>query len=319
LGFSKLKSNLVVAVVNRGYHNLGEFDFTSFEYKNDKQEFKWEKHKFGMRFDFDSLPEGTSSTVIKLYVSFGGNFILPDHLQPVSAFFAVQTDSHFNKSVAVSIEHCSCETNNLRFAVCSSSFPPYEFDEVVNGTFTKRCAIIERTSFSTLVVVERCFLWKLCDILLSPIRKAFEDYYCAMYTKRTAKCRWEIYLYITQYLSTRISQLEEDALRNGRTLNTYTHVKVYHRMENFELDICLDEEEKREGWHVLLSRRKLEVSKSRLDHKKLVMPVTFKMELRSDSGNASDLNHNFEFNNVKQEIQLTLTLSVEGKSYIAAI
>ena len=286
------------------YHNIGELDITSFTYKNDAQEFIWKKHKFSIKFACGCLPPETPSALFEVYASFGDNFILPEKMTPVSAFFAIKCNREFLKSVSVSIEHCAVKTKHLRFAVCSSPFPPYEFEETDKGNFTKGCGTIERTRFSIFVVAFKKILFS---------RKAPISYFIAMYTKRGENDIWEVYLYIIKNLQTIITELEEEALKKGLTRNTHTSATLPKTVKSFKLHTSFDEEEKEKGWRNLSSGKDINIARSRIDGcPRLSQPAIFKVRLTKRTLDSS-LEHNYEIENAEQENSLTLTLAQEGK------
>ena len=258
-------------------------------------ELTWRKNKFCIKFDSESLiiPLGGFKL---LYASLGESCILANNMKLIRTLFAIMTDCQFKKSLAVSIEHRSV----IKKSICSSLSHPSVFEEVDGPTEE-----FEGISISMFIAKVRdtlkYYLWS------PPV------FYVAMYTKRE-NYTWEVYVYVTKCSATYKNMIAEDAQKYGSRLNTHTVAMLHDHVDNFEINTCLDPDEKKEGWRVVSKKKKKTIFKSRIeDCSCAIIPATFKVELKIEGNIASDLNHNFNLENAKQENSLTLTLARKGK------
>uniref|UniRef100_A0A1X7SS50 ZU5 domain-containing protein n=1 Tax=Amphimedon queenslandica TaxID=400682 RepID=A0A1X7SS50_AMPQE len=111
----------------------------SFFIQNYAQLLNWEK--YGLRI---TVPEGAvppSETIeVAITALVGGEFILPEDSELVSAVYTINVSKPLLKPVQLEIQHCvSIETpshaNYLSFVTSSNDQSPFEFQSVDNGSF----------------------------------------------------------------------------------------------------------------------------------------------------------------------------------------
>ena len=100
----------------------------------------WEE--YGLRI---AIPQGAvqqSDTVeVAITALVGGEFILPEDTELVSAVYAISVSKPLLKPVQLEIQHCvsiekSAHSNYLSFATAHSDCPPYHFQPVKGGKFS---------------------------------------------------------------------------------------------------------------------------------------------------------------------------------------
>ena len=100
----------------------------------------WEE--YGLRI---AIPQGAvqqSDTVeVAITALVGGEFILPEDTELVSAVYAIFVSKPLLKPVQLEIQHCvsiekPAHSNYLSFATAPSEYPPYHFQPVEGGIFS---------------------------------------------------------------------------------------------------------------------------------------------------------------------------------------
>ena len=113
---------------------------TSFLLQSDSQFFKWED--YGLRI---TIPQGAvplcSDVEVAITAVVGGEFILPEDTELVSAVYAISVSKPLLKPVQLEIQHCvsiekPAHSNYLSFATAHSDRPPYHFQPVEGGIFS---------------------------------------------------------------------------------------------------------------------------------------------------------------------------------------
>ena len=121
----------------------------------------WEE--YGLRI---AIPQGAvqqSDTVeVAITALVGGEFILPEDTELVSAVYAISVSKPLLKPVQLEIQHCvsieePAHSNYLSFATAPIDQPPYQFEPVEGGEFPigSRYGSLFITKFSLWNVFER--------------------------------------------------------------------------------------------------------------------------------------------------------------------
>ena len=94
----------------------------------------------------------------------GGEFILPEDTELVSAVYAISVSKPLLKPVQLEIQHCvsiekPAHSNYLSFATAPSSCPPYHFQPVEGGIFSigNRYGGISLSGFSIWSIIKKKF------------------------------------------------------------------------------------------------------------------------------------------------------------------
>ena len=287
-------------------------DNRKFIYHNNAMEWKCEDHNFSMTFQSDSLPTGTTESIVEVSVNTAEDYVLPELCIPVSSFFSIKCPHKFQKNVLVCIEHYSAETSDLSFVVSCSLCPPYKFEFLGGGVFYKRYSTIERSEFSIYAVV------------LTRIRTGRWPrmmYYCALYISPPEDFTWTVYIYITKDSATNRNAIDNDSKHELSKLKTYTVATANHTVDNFTLDISLSEEEIAQGWKIPPGNTNaITISRRRIDRCRGVPTLAnFKIILdNSKISNSSRLVHSYKIADVDQEntLSLIITPQILGNYYL---
>ena len=225
------------------------FDTLSFDYKGGTEIWSWKDHGFEMEFQCDSLLPGVMKSSIKVSVSLMDDFMLPENTMPVSAFFTINCEHQLIKNVLLKIEHCAINESFLTFAI-SSSTSPYNFELVKDGKFIGRYGKIQRSNFSTFVILLQG--WKsLVDI---------PTLYIALYSRTQNEKTWKIYLFVTLFTEFHKLNLRNYASEHGLTIKDYSEatIKALRRdastevpLAALEMDYSVSQENKKKGFCVL--------------------------------------------------------------------
>ena len=278
-------------------------DNRNFIYHNNAMEWKCEDHNFSMIFQSDSLPTGTTESIVEISVTPGEDYLLPEPCIPVSSFFSINCQHKFHKNVSVSIEHCSAETSDLSFVVSCSSNPPFQFELLGGGVFYKRYGIIERKEFSIFGIVTRIRTGRWPHMM----------YYCALYISPPDDFTWRVYIYIAKDSATNRNAIEKDPKNEMTKLEAYTVATANHTVDNFTLDISLNEEEIAQGWKLPGNINPITIPRRRIDRCRGVpTPANFKIILdESKISSSSRFVHSYRIAEVNQENSLTLTVPAQ--------
>ena len=136
--------------------------------KSDAAELDWQDYGFKI-----VVPEGAVSPLdtVKVHVTalVGGEFILPENTELVSAVYAISVSKPLLKRVQLVIQHCvSIETSDhikcLSFATAQDHQSPYQFQPVHIGKFFigERCGSISITNFSLWSIIMKNLRRLLC-------------------------------------------------------------------------------------------------------------------------------------------------------------
>ena len=94
----------------------------------------------------------------------GGEFILPEDTELVSAVYAISVSEPLLKPVQLEIQHCvsiekSAHSNYLSFATAPSDRPPYHFQPVEGGIFAigNQYGNISLSGFSIWSIIKKKF------------------------------------------------------------------------------------------------------------------------------------------------------------------
>ena len=123
----------------------------------------WEE--YGLRI---AIPQGAvqqSDTVeVAITALVGGEFILPEDTELVSAVYAISVSKPLLKPVQLEIQHCvsiekPAHSNYLSFATAPSDRPPYHFQPVEGGIFSigNRYGSISLSGFSIWSTIKKMF------------------------------------------------------------------------------------------------------------------------------------------------------------------
>ena len=135
-----------------------------FPLKNDSpQLLNWEE--YGLRI---AIPQGAvqqSDTVeVAITALVGGEFILPEDTELVSAVYAISVSKPLLKPVQLEIQHCvsiekPAHSNYLSFATAPSDRPPYHFQPVEGGIFSigNQYGSICLSEFSVWSILKKIF------------------------------------------------------------------------------------------------------------------------------------------------------------------
>ena len=272
-------------------------------------EWNFEDHNFGMIFQPESLPANIANTTVEISVTCGKDYVLPKDTVPVSAFFSIECQHKFHKSVLVSIEHYAAEKCDLSFVISSNSQPPFQFELLNGGEFIKRYGLIERKQFCILGIVAR---------ILLACQWPKMNYYFALYATPPLHYLWSIYIYIMKDYSTNKYLMEGITKKLDLIRNTYTFGTVTYNVDYFNMDISLNDDEVSDGWQLLQNNiNPIRIQRRRIDEcYEVPVPATFKIKLdvSKTSSTLSDLEHNYKIDNVEQENSLTLNLIAPQKS-----
>ena len=267
-------------------------------------DWKWDEHNFGMAFQSESFPTGTYENIVKISVTSGEDYELPELTVPVSMFFSIKCQHKFKKNVMVSIEHFSAETSDLSFVISTNIQPPFHFELLRGGVFYERYGVIERTEFCILGIVTRILTGRWPCMM----------YYCALYTSLTEDYTWTVDIYITKDSATYRHRIEEDTKDSDKILNTYTVAIVDHTIDYFTLDVSMNEDEKLCGWQLPPNTYPIRIRRTRIDgSSEIPTPATFKIFLDvSKTRNLSRFVHSYKIADVDQQNILSLILTPHG-------
>ena len=123
----------------------------------------WEE--YGLRI---AIPQGAvqqSDTVeVAITALVGGEFILPEDTEVVSAVYAISVSKPLLKPVQLEIQHCvsiekPAHSNYLSFATASTDQPPYQFQPVEGGIFAigNQYGNISLSGFSIWSIIKKKF------------------------------------------------------------------------------------------------------------------------------------------------------------------
>ena len=125
---------------------------------DDSSFLEWEEYGFSVFIPKEAVP--SSSVKITVTAIVGGNFVLPENTEIVSAVYAISASQPLSKPVMLKIQHCvSLETsdhiNSLSFATASDNQPPYQFQKIQGGKFSigERYGCIFVTEFSLWSII----------------------------------------------------------------------------------------------------------------------------------------------------------------------
>ncbi|XP_019860001.1 PREDICTED: sacsin-like isoform X2 [Amphimedon queenslandica] len=120
---------------------------------------KWEEYGLSLFIPKEAVPSSTVKLTVTAIV--GGNFVLPENTEFVSAVYAISASQPLSEPVMLKIQHCvSIETsdhiNSLSFATASDNQPsPYQFQQIEGGNFSigERYGCISVTEFSLWSII----------------------------------------------------------------------------------------------------------------------------------------------------------------------
>ena len=94
----------------------------------------------------------------------GGEFILPEDTELVSAVYAISVSKPLLKPIQLELQHCvsiekRAHSNYLRFATAPSNHPPYQFQPVKGGIFAigNQYGNISLSGFSIWSIIKKKF------------------------------------------------------------------------------------------------------------------------------------------------------------------
>ena len=118
----------------------------------------WEEYGLRITIPHEAVPL-YDTVEIAITALVGGEFILPEDTELVSAVYAISVSKQFLKPVQLEIQHCvsiekPADSNYLSFATASSDQPPYQFKPVEGGEFPigSRYGSIYITEFSLWII-----------------------------------------------------------------------------------------------------------------------------------------------------------------------
>ena len=144
--------------------------------------------EYGLQIDFPkgSLPSGHTAVQILVKAIVAGDFILPHDCHLVSSIYQLICPEKFNEKVTLHLRHAAIieseeEASHFRFyaAKCLGD-PPYQFNELKNGSFTpfSETATIKLRQFSYIVPGSH--------------RHANQEYFSQIFYKRNRLYDWDM-------------------------------------------------------------------------------------------------------------------------------
>ena len=197
----KVLCMLFNAILSTGY--LRGLDFIgeiSVLITSKAQTFHWEDYGLKFHIPPGALPPGMKQCELLIKVGISGQFILPKNTSLVSAVYWLHSEPRceFSQPLTLEIQHCatSSQTSRLRFAKCSDTSLPYNFDILEGGDFSQDAyGRIQLHGFSLIIVLKR---------LLQPFTWLFgvDDlkYHARVYYLWRGENRKEIHFVITKDL-----------------------------------------------------------------------------------------------------------------------
>ena len=123
----------------------------------------WEEYGLRITIPHDAVhqPDTVEVAIIALV---GGEFILPEDAELVSAVYAISVSKPLLKPVQLELQHCvsiekPAHSNYLSFATAPSNYPPYQFQPVKGGIFAigNQYGSISLSGFSIWSIIKKKF------------------------------------------------------------------------------------------------------------------------------------------------------------------
>ena len=144
-------------------HGAHIVDERVFNVQGDKEQyFNWKECGFRLYIPAGALlPTETCPVAVKAIIA--GRFILPEHTELVSAFYAISASRKFRKKVKTELQHClllenEAQTKHLHFIKAHQTNPgtPYHFELQPGGEFmvNTRYAALWQSEFSIEAIVK---------------------------------------------------------------------------------------------------------------------------------------------------------------------
>ena len=130
---------------------------------NSPQLLNWEEYGLSITTPHDAVQQ--SDTVeVAITALVGGEFILPEDTELVSAVYALSVSKPLLKPVQLKIQHCvsiekTAHSNYLSFATAPIDQPPYQFQPVKGGIFSigNQYGNISLSGFSIWSIIKKKF------------------------------------------------------------------------------------------------------------------------------------------------------------------
>ena len=123
----------------------------------------WEEYGLRITIPHDAVHQ-PDTVEVAITALVGGEFILPEDTELVSAVYAISVSKQFLKPVQLEIQHCvsiekPAHSNYLSFATAPSDRPPYHFQPVEGGIFAigNRYGGISVSGFSIWSIIKKKF------------------------------------------------------------------------------------------------------------------------------------------------------------------
>ena len=131
--------------------------------RNSLQLLNWEEYGLRITIPCDAVQQ--SDTVgVAITALVGGEFILPEDTELVSAVYAISVSKPLLKPVQLEIQHCvsiekPAHSNYLSFATAHSDSPPYHFQPVEGGIFAigNQYGNVSLSGFSIWSIIKKKF------------------------------------------------------------------------------------------------------------------------------------------------------------------
>ena len=130
---------------------------------NSPQLINWEEYGLRITIPHDAVHQ-PDTVEVAITALVGGEFILPEDTELVSAVYAISVSKPLLKPVQLEIQHCvsiekPAHSNYLSFATAPSDQPPYQFQPVKGGIFSvgSQYGSISLSGFSIWSIIKKKF------------------------------------------------------------------------------------------------------------------------------------------------------------------
>ena len=124
----------------------------------------WEEYGLRIAIPHEAVPSLYDTVEVAITALVGGEFILPEDTELVSAVYAISVSKPLLKPVQLEIQHCvsiekPAHSNYLSFATAPIDQPPYQFEPVKGGIFAigNQYGNISLSEFSIWSTIKKIF------------------------------------------------------------------------------------------------------------------------------------------------------------------
>ena len=251
---------------------MNDFGETSVTYKGEPICLNWEKYGLEVHFEAGDL-RSECRINISAALSLSREFVFPDNRELVSGVYRIVCPQEFNAQVTIKIQHCVEEEGieQLSFASCSDSTPPFHFHVIDGGRFTARIGEIHMKKFSFFGIFGKHAQSYLASLYCSSAPSLYRSSVASSLSPSYHS--WNLYfsvvkncnfyqMYLERYFSD--ERLTHDTVR----LHVTAVVHFERNKKSIKLDIPCSEYQIQSGWFL----------------NPLVYPSIYKSEIKSYDG-----------------------------------